>query len=106
MRAALLREIIDIYKMQKTKSASGAEKKEWIKTHSIKASRKKLSASVGDGISANEEFIGNTLVFQVRKYHFLEEDMRVKYKKYFYKIILLDLQGDNTYFMTCSKINE
>lgn len=106
MRAGLLTETIHIYKEQKTSSPSGAVTKEFVETHKIKANRKKLSASVGDGISANEEFIANTLVFQTRKYSFLNENMRIKYGSNFYKVVLLDLQSDNTYFITCSKINE
>lgn len=106
MRAALLTETIHIYKLQKTISASGAVTKEYVETHKIKADRKKLSASVGDGVNANEEFIGNTLVFHTRKYSFLNEDMRIKYGNNLFKVVLLDLQSDNTYFITCSKINE
>jgi len=106
MRAALLTETIHIYKSQKKTSDSGAVTKEYVETHKIKANRKKLSASVGDGVNANEEFIGNTLVFQTRKYSFLNEDMRIKYGNHFYKIILIDKQGDNSYLITCSKVNE
>lgn len=106
MRAALLTETIYIYKLQKTTSDSGFAPKKYVETHKIKANRKKLSASVGDGVNANEEFIGNTLVFQTRKYSFLNEDMRIKYGRNFYKIVLLDPQSDNTYFITCSKVNE
>lgn len=106
MRAALLAETIYIHKLQKTTSPSGAVIKEYVQTHTIKANRKKLAASVGNGINANEEFIGNTLVFQVRKYSFLNEDVRIKYGDNLYKILLLDLQTDNTYLITCSKVNE
>lgn len=107
MRSGLLsRETIGICELQKSTSASGAETREYVETHKIKAYRKKLSASVGDGINASEEFIGNTLVFQVRKYSFLNENVRIKYRSNFYKIILLDLQSDNTYLITCSKVNE
>jgi len=106
MRAALLTETIHILELQKTISETGAEKREYVETHKIKAYRKKLSASVGNGVSANEEFISNTLVFQVRKYSFLNENSRIKYGINFYKIILLDPQSDNTYLMTCSKANE
>lgn len=106
MRAGLLRETIHIYELQKATSASGAEKREYVETHKIKAYRKKLSASVGTGVNASEEFIANTLVFQVRKYSFLNENIRIKYGSNFYKVILLDLQSDNTYLLTCSKVNE
>ena len=106
MRAGLLNETIHILKLQKITSETGAEKKEYVETHKIKAYRKKLSASVGNGINASEEFIANILVFQVRKYSFLNENMRIKYRNNFYEIISLDPQMDNTYLTTCSKINE
>lgn len=106
MRAALLNETISIHELRKTTSDSGAKNMEYVETHKIKAYRKKLSASVGNGINASEEFISNTLVFQVRKYSFLNENVRIKYGISFYKVILLDLQSDNTYLMTCSKISK
>lgn len=106
MRAGLLTETIHIHQLQKEKSASGSVTKEYVKTHEIKAARKKLSASVGSGINASEEFIGNTLVLQVRKYPFLNENVRIKYGNILYRIILLDLQRDNTYLITCTKVNE
>jgi head-tail adaptor len=106
MRAGLLTESIHILELQKTTSETGAEKREYVETHKIKAYRKKLSASVGDGVNANEEFISNTLVFQVRKYSFLNENVHIKYGINLYKVILLDSQSDNSYLMTCSKVNE
>lgn len=106
MRAGLLTETIHICDLIRTISPSGAEKKEYVPTHTIKAYRKKLSASVGNGVNASEEFIANTLVFQVRKYSFLNENARIKYGENLYKIILLDPQIDNTYLITCSKVNE
>lgn len=106
MRAGLLTETIHILELQKTTSETGAEKREYVETHKIKADRRKLSASVGDGVNASEEFISNTLVFQVRKYSFLNENIRIKYGIHFYKVILLDPQSDNSYLMTCSKVNE
>lgn len=106
MRAGLLKETISIHELRKTTSDSGAKNTEFVETHKIKAYRKKLSASVGNGVNASEEFISNTLVFQVRKYKFLNESVRIKYGINFYRIISLDLQADNTYLITCSKINE
>nr|DAM03127.1 MAG TPA: Putative head tail adaptor [Caudoviricetes sp.] len=106
MRAGLLNERIAIYRLEKTRSPTGAEIKNYVQTHEIKANRKKLSSSVGSGVNASEEFIGNTLVFQVRKYSFLNDDVRIKYVNHFYKIISLDPQNDNTYIITCSKVNE
>jgi head-tail adaptor len=105
MRAGLLKETIHILELQKTTTETGAEKREYVETHKIKANRKKLSASVGNGVNASEEFVSNTLVFQVRKYSFLNENVRIKYGVNFYKIILLDPQSDNSFLMTCYKIN-
>lgn len=99
-------ESIRICELQKTTSPSGAVSKEYVEKYKIKAYRKKLSASVGSGINASEEFIANTLVFQVRKYSFLNENVRVKYGNVLYNVILLDPQTDNTFIMTCSKVNE
>ena len=106
MRAGLLTEIIHILKLQRTTSETGAIREGYIETHKIKAYRKKISASVGDGVNASEEFISNTLVFQVRKYSFLNESIRIKYRNNIYKVLLLDPQSDNSYLMTCSKVNE
>lgn len=106
MRAGLLTETIHILELKKTISESGAEKREYVETHKIKANRKKLSASIGDGVNANEEFISNTLIFQARKYSFLNENIRIKYGIHFYKVILLDPQSDNSYLLTCIKVNE
>lgn len=106
MRAGLLTETIHILELQTTTSTSGAVKKEYVETHKIKANRRKLTASMGTGVNASEEFIGNTLVFQVRKYSFLTENIRIKYVHNIYKVILLDPQSDNSYLITVSKINE
>lgn len=106
MRAGLLREKIEILEMETTLSETGAEEKRCVATYTIKAYRKKLSAAVGNGVNAHEEFIANTLVFQVRRYSFLNENVLVEYGEQRYKVILLDAQPDHTFLMTCSKTNE
>ena len=106
MRAGLLTETIEILQLQVTTSVSGAQKREFVPTHTIKAYRKKLAASVGNGINASEEFISNTLVFQVRKYRFINENMRIRYQSNIFKVILLDPQRDGTCLITFSKVNE
>lgn len=105
MRAGLLTERISLYEYQKKESDSGFETKEWVKLRDIKAYRKKLRALVGDGVNANEEFISNTIVFQIRAYSFINENLRVEYNGVTYKIILLEKNPDNSYLMTCSKNN-
>ena len=106
MRAALLKETIHILELQTTTSETGAVKREYVETHKIKAYRKKLSATVGNGINASEVFVENTRIFQVRKYSFINENIRIKYGQNTYRVILIDLQSDNTYLITCSKVNE
>lgn len=104
MRAALLRETIVIQEVRRTISErTGAEKTEYVDIAKIKAYRKKISASVGTGVSASEQFIANTLVFQVRKYSFINKDIQVRYGGEIYKVTLIDSQRDNTYLLTCSK---
>jgi SPP1 family predicted phage head-tail adaptor len=105
MRAGLLTDTIHILEMRKTTSETGAQRKEYVKVCKIKAYRKKLSAAVGDGVNASEEFISNTLVFQVRKCSFLNEKIRIKYGDNTFEVILLDKQRDNTFLMTCRKVN-
>lgn len=106
MRAGLLTETIAIHQLQITKSATGAQRKEYVETHRVKAYRKKLSAAVGSGVNVSEEFISNTVIFQVRRYSFLNENVRIKYGDSLYKIRLLDPQSDGSYLITCTKVNE
>lgn len=106
MRAGLLTERISLFERQKITSDSGFETTEWVKKTDIHARRIKLKAVVGDGVNANEEFIGNTIIFQVRAYSFIKDEMRIEYQNTMFKIILLDKQrSDNTYLITCSKKN-
>jgi SPP1 family predicted phage head-tail adaptor len=105
MRAGLLTERLSLFEHKKIESESGFGTKEWVKLCDIKAYRKKLKAITGDGVDANEEFISNTIVFQVRAYSIINENLRVEYNGVPYKIILLEKNPDNSYLMTCSKNN-
>lgn len=107
MRAGLLRETITFEELRETKTVSGFMKKEYTPALTVKANRKKLSAIVGDAINASEEFIGKTLIFQVRFHPAIKDNQRVSYLGRKYNIELLDKQmQDNTYLVTCRKINE
>lgn len=107
MQAGLLREIIDFEEAKEVKTASGFIEKEYVKVLTVKAYRKKLSAATGVKINAFEDFIGNTIVFQVRWHPAINEKQRIHYQGNTYKIVLLDRQRqDNTYIITCSKDNE
>lgn len=106
MRAGLLREFVEFLELTEIKSNSGFAKKEYVSFLSTRCSRRKLSASMGDGLNANEEFIANTVVIQVRYNSLIEESNRIKYNGKMYKIILLDKQlQDNSYLITMTKIN-
>ena len=106
MRAGLLKERIEVLELRKITSETGSERKEFVPAHTIKAYRKKLSASVGTGVNASEEFIENTIVFQIRRYSFINETSKVRYNGNRYKVILIDRQLDNTLLITLSKDNE
>lgn len=105
MRAGLLNESIGILILQTTQSETGELKREYVEKHKIKTYRRKLTASVGSGVNASEEFIANTLIFQTRKYSFLQDTIRISYKDRLYEVILIDSQSDNTYLITCKKHN-
>lgn len=107
MRGGLLREIL-VFKEPKTMTGkSGFAKIEYVPFLTCRAYRKKLSSVVGDGVNAMEEFIGNTIVFQLRYHPDIKENQLVEYQGREYKIILLDRRiKDNTYLITLSKINE
>lgn len=108
MRAGLLREILVFKDPLPVTSPSGAVKKVYKKVYSCKAYRKKLSSvRDADGLNAMEEFIGNTLVFQLRYHPVINENQRVLYQGNDYSITLLDRQiHDNTYLITLTKINK
>ncbi|MEG1685858.1 MAG: phage head closure protein [Bacteroides sp.] len=106
MRAGLLRDRIYFKELREIRSPTGFVKKEYYNIFSCKAYRKKLSTVLGNGIDAMEEFIGNTIVFQIRYYPIIKNNQRVEYQGNEYDISLLDRQIDNTYIITLTKINK
>ncbi|WP_321331892.1 phage head closure protein [uncultured Bacteroides sp.] len=107
MRAGQLNEHIVFQELITTISETGAQRREYQDVLSIKAKRKKITTAIGDGEEAKEAFIGNTVIFQCRKYPEINEDMRIRWQGRTYGITLLDYQReDNTYIITCSKINK
>lgn len=105
MIAGQLTERIYILEEHVTENETGNDQFTYIENQTIKARKRKLSASVGKGVNASEEFIANTLVLEVRKYSFLNEKMRVRYGDKTYKVILFDEQPGNSIILTLSKIN-
>lgn len=107
MRAGALREILIFKSPVETKSDTGAVKKEYKEVFRCKAYRRKMSLIVDrDGVSAMEQFIGNTLVFQVRNYPLIKENQRVSYNGGEYLLKLINPQmNDNTLVLTLEKID-
>ncbi|MCP3894493.1 MAG: head-tail adaptor protein [Bacteroides sp.] len=106
MQAGLLRDTVVFEQARKVKTDSGFREKEYVPILTTKAYKKKLSLVGGDGINAYEEFLGNTVILQVRWNPAISEDLRIDYQGRKYKIKLLDKQSDNTYIITCSKEDE
>ncbi|MCI1681443.1 MAG: phage head closure protein [Bacteroides sp.] len=105
MRAGLLREIITLLEPTESKAPSGAIRKEYVETLTIKAEKRKIT-SVNTDIDAKEEFTGNTVVFRTRFYPSINDKMRIKWQDRMYKIILVDKQLDKTCILTCTKLNK
>ena len=106
MRSGSLKDRICLLSLQETKNETGGVKKDYVCTHTIRVERRKLSAVLGNGVNASEEFIGNTIVFLSWKYPFLKENMRVRYNNIIYSITLIDPQPDSqSCLITCKKVN-
>lgn len=103
MRAGLLRETLIFKELKEISSPSGFVKKEYVPILTCKAYKKKLSSVIGDGVNAMEQFIGNTIVFQIRYNPTIKENQKVEYQGKDYSITLLDRQQDNTYLITLAK---
>lgn len=106
MRAGLLRELIVFEEEAREETPFGSSRKIYRKVLTCKAYRKKLSAVLGKEVNASEEFIENTIVFQVRYYPIITDKLRIIYNGNTYTIKLLDLQPDHTYLITCTKNND
>lgn len=106
MRAGLLRETLIFKELKEVRSPTGFVKKEYAVVLTCKAYKKKLSSVIGDGVNAMEQFIGNTIVFQVRYYPVIKENQKVEYQGKDYSITLLDRQRDNTYLITLTKTDK
>lgn len=106
MRAGLLREKVIFEELTEVKTPSGFSRKEYAQVLTTKAYRKKTSVVSGD-MQAFEEFTGNTVILQVRKNPRINDRQRVIYRGTTYRIKLIDPQiSDNTYLITCVKVDE
>lgn len=107
MRAGLLREILVFEEPEEEKTPSGFVKKNWKPVFTCKAYKKKQAAVKSDDINAMEEFIENTVTFQTYRYPRITESQRIRWSGKLYRITLVDPQvSDNSYLITCTKIND
>ncbi len=107
MRAGILRELLVFKSPVETQGPTGAVKREYKETFRCRACRKKMSLIADrDGVSAMEQFIGHTLVFQVRHYPVIQENQHVLYNGNEYLLKMINPQlGDNTLLLTLEKID-
>lgn len=106
MRAGLLREILVFKELREHQSETGFVVKEYEEVIRCKGYRRKMSLVVDkDGISAMEQFIGRTIVFQVRAYPIIKDSQRVVYMNNIYEIKMIDPQRDNTLILTLGRVD-
>ncbi len=107
MKAGLLRETLVFKSPVETQSPTGAVKKDYEEVFQCKACRKKMSLIADkDGVSALEQFIGHTLVFQVRNYPTIKEGQHVVYNGNEYNLKMINPQiRDNSLLLTLEKID-
>lgn len=106
MRAGLLREILVFKELREHQSETGFVVKEYEEVFRCKGYRRKMSLVVDeDGISAMEQFIGRTIVFQVRAYPIIKDSQRVVYMNNIYEIKMIDPQRDNTLILTLGRVD-
>ena len=104
MRAGLLKERVAFLRAEEKETASGYVQKDFHTVYRCRAYRRKLAAT--DGVDAMEDFITQTVMLQVRRHPLMEGCDRVEYQGRAYKLVLADLQTDNTLILTCKLINE
>ena len=106
MRAGLLREILVFKELREHQSETGFVVKEYEEVFRCKGYRRKMSLVVDkDGISAMEQFIGRTIVFQIRAYPIIKDSQRVVYMNNIYEIKMIDPQMDNTLILTLGRVD-
>ena len=106
MRAGLLREILVFKELREHQSETGFVVKEYEEVFRCKGYRRKMSLVVDkDGISAMDQFIRRTTVFQVRAYPIIKDSQRVVYMNNIYEIKMIDPQRDNTLILTLGRVD-
>lgn len=107
MRAGLLRDVVIFKEARDVRTDTGAVRKEWVEVLRTRGYKRKFSnVTDKDKVEAHEEFYGHFGVIQVRYHPRIKETQRIEFRGVDYKIILLDLQPDNTYLVNVNKLNK
>lgn len=107
MRAGLLRDVVVFKEPRQVRTDTGGVQTEYVEVLRCRAYKRRFSNETDkDKIEAHKEFYGHFGVFQVRYHPRIREDQILEYRGVEYKIILLDLQYDNTYLVNVNKMNE
>lgn len=103
------RERITFEQELKDKNPNGSSLKRYIvipELSGIPAERRKMQASIGDGIKAKEEFIEMKFVLWLRYHPSMETAFRILYNGKYYQIIDIERNFyDGSCLITCFKIN-
>nr|DAH86363.1 MAG TPA: Putative head tail adaptor [Caudoviricetes sp.] len=106
MRAGLLREMLIFKELREHQSETGFVVKEYEEVFRCRGYRRKMTLVVDkDGLSAMEQFIGKTIIFQVRAYPIIKDTQRVVYFNNIYEIKMIDPRTDGTLILTLSRID-
>lgn len=107
MRAGLLRETLVFKSPVETKDVTGAVDLEYEEIFQCRASRRNMTLVTNkDGVSAMEQFTGQTLEFQVRNYPVIKENQHVEYNGNEYNLKMINHQiSDNSLILNLEKID-
>ena len=107
MRAGKLKHIIDLVTERRTQSASGFVSVQKVVLMRCRAHIVKWLPSYDkDGISAREQFDGETITFQIRDCRAVQEATSIVYKEQSFHISLSQPAAGNTVLITCKKLNQ
>lgn len=104
MNAGILRTAIKLYRVERTKTASGFEEERLVLAYEPRAYiRKQMQSYDKDGVQASEQFYGATLVFKVRACSVLWRCVECEYRNQRYSIVQMQEQYDRTALLICKR---
>lgn len=106
MRAGLLKDIVVFKAPRKVRSRTGGVNIVYDDVLRCRGHKRKFSnVTDKDRVDAYEEFNGHFGIIQVRYHPKIKEDQIVEFRGTLYKIILLDLRDDHTYWINVNRLN-